>query len=117
MSVSQILLLSIAEIIGDFGFKFFADGGGIIPFVVGIIGYIGVIIYLIISLQHSSIMMVNGAWDGMSGLLESAAGFIFLGERFNDPLQYGGLIVIAFGLYLLRIPIEKKERFVWPKFW
>lgn len=116
MSLSQIIILSCVEIIGDFGYKQFANNGGIIPFAIGTIGYIGVIGMLIVALQHSTIMMVNGAWDGISGLFESAAAYIFLGERFHNPLQYLGLILIAVGLYFLRIPLAKKTEFVWPAF-
>jgi multidrug transporter EmrE-like cation transporter len=116
MSITEIVALSCVEIIGDFGYKQFANNGGITPFVIGTIGYIGVICMLIIALQNSTIMMVNGAWDGISGLLESAAAYAFLGERFHHPLQYLGSILIAVGLYFLRIPLTKKKAFVLPEF-
>jgi len=114
MSLPEIIALSCIEIVGDFGYKQFANNGGIIPFAVGTIGYIGVVGMLIVSLQNSSIMMVNGAWDGISGLLESAAAYLFLGERFHHPLQYMGLILVAVGLYFLKIPMSKKKEFIWP---
>jgi multidrug transporter EmrE-like cation transporter len=114
MSVPEIIALSCIEIVGDFGFKQFANNGGIIPFTIGTLGYIGVVGMLIVSLQHSTIMMVNGAWDGISGLMESASAYLFLGERFHHPLQYLGLILIAVGLYFLKIPLSKKNEFVWP---
>lgn len=118
MSLPQILALSAVEIIGDFGYKEFANNGGLVPFTVGTMGYVGVIIMLIISLQNSTVMMVNGAWDGVSGLLESAAAYIFLGERFEHRFQYVGLIMIALGLYLLKIPIKKEKNFSLPNsFW
>ena len=114
MSLPEIVALSCVEIIGDFGFKQFANNGGIIPFTIGTLGYVGVIGMLIVALQHSTIMMVNGAWDGISGLMESAAAYVFLGERFHHPLQYLGLILIAVGLYFLKIPLSKKNKFIWP---
>jgi hypothetical protein len=43
--------------------KEFANKGGILPFTIGIGGYIGVVYLLIISLQGSTVLMVNGAWD------------------------------------------------------
>jgi len=115
MSAPEIILLSVVEIIGDFGYKKFADTGGILPFAIGTIGYIGVIGMLIVSLQNSSVMMVNGAWDGISGLMESMAAYLFLGERFHDPIQYLGIMFIALGLYFLKVPPSKKKSFVWPK--
>ncbi len=50
MSLLQIIALSAVEIVGGFGF---------VPFAIGTIGYIGVVIMLIISLQGSTILMVN----------------------------------------------------------
>jgi len=118
MSLPQILALSVVEIVGDFAFKEFANTGGLVPFVVGSAGYVGVVIMLIVALQNSTIMMVNGAWDGISGLMESAAAFIFLGERFEHNFQYIGLIMIALGLYLLKIPLKKEKKFELPlSFW
>ena len=71
MSFQEIMILSIAEIIGDFGFKEFANKGGIASLSIGVGGYMGVMYMLIISLQGSTLLMVNGAWDGVSALLES----------------------------------------------
>ena len=116
MSLPEILIISIVEIIGDFGYKEFANNGGLIPFMIGTIGYIGVIIMLIIALQNSTVMMVNGAWDGVSGLMESMAAYIFLGERFEHEFQYVGLIFISIGLYLLKIPLKKIKQFKLPDF-
>lgn len=115
MSVAQITGLSLVEIIGDFGFKEFANKGGIIPFLIGSVGYVGVVIMLIVSLQGSSILMVNGAWDGISTIVESLAAFVFLGERFDSGLQYLGLLLIILGLFLLKIPLMKEKAFMWPK--
>ena len=48
MSLPQIIGLSLIEIVGDFSLKEYANQGGIIHLITGIIGYIGVIIMLII---------------------------------------------------------------------
>ena len=63
MSLLQIGLLSLIEIVGDFGLKQYANHGGIFSLMTGIIGYIGVVCMLIVSLQGSTILIVNGAWD------------------------------------------------------
>ena len=114
MSLLQIGLLSLIEIVGDFGLKQYANHGGIFPLITGIIGYIGVVCMLIVSLQGSTILMVNGAWDGISTLFNSIAAYILLGERFNDVWQYIGLGFIIIGLSLLKIPLHKKKAFVIP---
>jgi multidrug transporter EmrE-like cation transporter len=41
-------------------------------------------------------------WDGVSGLLESLAAYIFLGERLNHWSQYVGLAMITLGLMVLK---------------
>ena len=116
MSLVQIGILSLVEIVGDFGFKQYANHGGIIPFITGIIGYIGVVCMLIISLQNSTVLMVNGAWDGMSALIESVAAYILLGERFHDHWQYIGIFFIIIGLFLLKIPLHKRKSLILPRF-
>ena len=116
MSYEDIGALIFTEIIGDFGFQKFANNGGISSFAVGIGGYIGVIYFLIRSLQGSKILMVNVVWDGLSALIESVAAMIFLGEYFDDPLKYVGIVFIILGLFFLRIPLKRSKPFVFPNF-
>lgn len=111
MSLPQILGLTIIEIIGDFSFKQFSNHGGVVNLIVGILGYVGVVMMLIISLQDSTVIMVNAAWDGISGLIETLCAFVFLGERLDNYLQYFGIAMIASGLYLLKIPWSKNHAF------
>ena len=115
MSLPQILALSLTEIIGDTALKQYANDQGIIYLGIGIIGYIGVVILLIISLQDSSLLMVNNAWDGTSSLLGSLFAYFILGERFDNYLQYFGVFSILLGLYLLKIPLAKNHPFHIPK--
>lgn len=115
MNFLQILALSVVEIGGDVALKQYANDGGIMFLWLGIIGYIGVVILLIIALQGSSILMVNNAWDGTSSLLESLFAYVVLGERFENYLQYVGVGSILIGLYLLKIPLSKSHPFHIPK--
>jgi multidrug transporter EmrE-like cation transporter len=115
MSYQSIILLTLSEIIGDFGYKEFANKGGIKSFTIGTCGYIGVIYFLISSLQGSQVLLVNAAWDGISALLESIAAFYVLGERFDDPLKYFGIILIVLGLFFLRMPMVSPHKFIFPK--
>lgn len=109
MSLVEIGLLSLVEIVGDFALKQYANGGTLFHLMVGILGYVGVVIMLIISLHGSTVLMVNAGWDGISGLLESLASIIILGERFEHNSQYAGVVLIICGLYLLKIPMFKKQ--------
>lgn len=116
MSYVDISLLIVTEIIGDFGYKKFADNGGFGNFMTGTVGYIGVIYFLIRSLQGSQVLLVNAAWDGLSALFESIAAFIILGERFDDPMKYVGILFIVLGLFFLKLPLVNTHKFVFPKF-
>ncbi len=114
MSYIEIGMLSLIEIVGDFGLKEFANNGGIKNLMIGIVGYIGVVYFLIRCLQGSQIIMVNTAWDAVSTILETIAAMVFLGEHFDDKWQYVGLILIIIGLYLLRLPITRDIKFKFP---
>lgn len=115
MSYQDIIPLVLTEIVGDFGYKLFANKGGYKPFLVGTVGYIGVVYFLIRSLQGSNILLVNGAWDGVSALIESIAAIVFLGERLDNPYQIIGLILIIIGLFCLKIPLKREKQFIFPK--
>ncbi len=111
MSYRDLIPLCIAEIIGDFGYKEYANKGGLVHFSIGTVGYIGVIYYLIQSLQGSQVLLVNAAWDGLSALIESVAAFVLLGERFTDPWKYVGLGFIIIGLFFMRLPVVNEKKF------
>jgi len=102
--ILEIIALSFVEIIGDFALKKYATNGNAYFLTIGILGYIGVVVLLIFLLKKSSVLMVNGAWDGSSALIESLAAYFLLGERFHHPLQYLGLCFIIIGIYFLKIP-------------
>lgn len=102
MSIANITLATLSEIIGDFSFKEFARKGSKRAFAAGSFAYVGVIYWLIQSLKTGNVLYVNGMWDGISGILESAAAYFILGERFNHPMQYVGLLIISVGIFILR---------------
>ena len=102
MSTLDIILMSLTEIIGDFGFKNAARTGSLTGWASGITGYIGVIFYLIRSLRVGNVSYVNGMWDGISGILETIVAYVLFGERLNTPAQYAGILLVAVGLMLLK---------------
>lgn len=115
MSLPQIVALSLMEIVGDVSLKAYANDKGIEYLSLGVAGYIGVVILLIVNLQGSSILLVNNGWDGMNSLLSTLYAYFILGERFENYLQYFGVVLIISGLYLLKIPLSKKHPFHIPK--
>ena len=100
--IANIFLMSIIEIIGDFSYKFYAYTDKTKYLFAGFLGYIGVQYFLVKSLKNSSVLYVNGMWDGISALLESCASIIFLGEKLTDISQYIGIIFIILGILLLK---------------
>jgi multidrug transporter EmrE-like cation transporter len=102
MGFDNIVLLSIVEIFGDFNLRWYASSNQLSYLYYGIIGYIGVIYFLIQSLRDDNVLYVNGMWDGVSGLIESAAAYIVLGDRLEKPIQYAGLGLVIVGIYLLK---------------
>ena len=115
MSYQDLIPLVLTEIIGDFSFKIFANQGGLLPFATGSIGYVGVVYFLIRSLQGSSVMLINVAWDAISSLIETIAAYIFLGERLENIYEYIGLALIIMGLMTLKLPLLRKKNFIFPK--
>jgi len=101
MSIWDVSLTSLAEIIGDFGFKDFARTNSLGGFAQGSLGYVGVIFFLIRSLKVGNVLYVNGMWDGVSAILETLAAYFILGERLNNPIEYAGLAVIILGIFML----------------
>jgi multidrug transporter EmrE-like cation transporter len=106
MSLYSIGLLSITEVLGDFALKKYANEGGVTYLAYGLLGYAGVVYFLVQSLRGSSVLMVNAAWDGISAFIESVLAFIVLGERFSDPNQYIGVGLIIVGLVFLKMPLK-----------
>ena len=102
MSLLDITLMSLSEIIGDFGFKNVARVGGVGNWAAGLTGYAGIIFYLIKTLKVGNVTYVNGMWDGISAILETAVAFFIFGERLNSVSQYLGLGLIIAGLFILK---------------
>jgi multidrug transporter EmrE-like cation transporter len=99
---ASVALLSVVEIYGDFALRFYTQTNNITYLLHGIAGYVGVVFFLIQSLRHGNVLYVNGMWDGMSGILESAAAYVVLGDRLEKPMQYVGLVLTFAGIFLMK---------------
>ena len=98
----NIIILCFVEVYGDFALRFYAQTNNIKWLVQGIIGYAGVVYFLIQSLRFNNVLYVNGLWDGMSGLLESVVAYYVLGDRLEKSSEYIGLLFIIAGVFLLK---------------
>lgn len=98
-----IILLSAIEIYGDFNLRWFAQTQKPTFLLQGILGYAGVVYFLIMSLMHGNVLYVNGMWDGISGVIESLAAYYYLGDRLKSTQAYVGLIMIIAGVTLMKM--------------
>ena len=103
---TNLLLLCLVEVYGDFKFKAYArstnDADGVPLFIQGCAGYAGVIYLLIRMLRIKDVIWVNAMWDGSSALIETLFAYFMYGERLNRPVNYAGLALIVLGLFMLR---------------
>ena len=98
-----LVCLVIVEIFADFSLEKYANYmGGTEHLMAGIMGYMGVIFFLLKSLAGSSILVVNALWDGISSIMGSGAAMLFLGQRLENIPQYIGLLLTIVGLVLLK---------------
>jgi len=97
-----IVILACVEVYGDFYLKFYSISGKTTDLLQGILGYVGVVYFLIKSLKGGTVLYVNGMWDGISGLIESVAAYVILGERLERTTQYLGLVMVIMGIVLLK---------------
>lgn len=97
-----VVALSVIEIYGDFSLRFYSQTGNLIWLLHGLVGYAGVVWLLIVSFKLKNVLYVNGMWDGISGLVESIAAFVILGDRLEKKSQYMGIVFIIIGVVLLK---------------
>ncbi len=102
MSIFNVTMACIAEIFGDFSLKDYAREDNKIDLIKGLLGYAGVIYFLIRSLAQANIIYVNGMWDGISGIVETIAAYFILKEKLNTKEQYFGLGLLMIGLFIFR---------------
>jgi multidrug transporter EmrE-like cation transporter len=102
MGFEDILMLSVVEVFGDFNFRWYAQTNMPLYFGGGLLGYSGVVYYLIKSLRTDNVLYVNGMWDGVSGLIEGLAAYIVLGDRLEHTSNYLGLALVVVGIFLLK---------------
>lgn len=98
----NIILLSCIELYGDFSLRFYAQTKKIHWLFNGVLGYIGVVYFLIQSLTYNNVLYVNGMWDGISAILECSAAYFILGDRLEKSSQYVGLVLIIAGMGLMK---------------
>jgi multidrug transporter EmrE-like cation transporter len=76
----------------------------------GLVGYIGVVYFLVLSFSSESLLYVSAMWEGMITVLGALVAYFFLGERFSSPVQYLGIIFGLLGMIMVHMGgIPSKE--------
>ena len=102
-SMLLIVLLSVTEVYGDFALRFYAQTNKVEWLAHGVVGYAGVVFLLIQALKSNNVLYVNGLWDGISGLIESAAAYYILGDRLEKTSEYVGILFVIVGIMLMKM--------------
>lgn len=97
-----IVAVSAVEVYGDFSLRFYAQTKKIKWLAHGLVGYAGVVAFLIMSFQHNNVLYVNGMWDGLSAIIGGSAAYFILGDRLATTSQYLGLAMIIVGVALMK---------------
>lgn len=67
----------------------------------GVVGYVGVMYFLIQSFSAESLLYVSAMWEGMITVLGALVAYFFLGERFSSPVQYLGIVFGLMGMLMI----------------
>lgn len=91
MSLLPVALMTLSEIWGNVHFKLFTHSGHHGHLGAGILGYLGVIFFLIKSLSVGSLLYVSAMWEGMIVVVGSFVAVFVLGENFESWVQWAGV--------------------------
>ena len=93
MTLLNVCFMSVTEIFGNFNIQRYAQTNRTNDLILGLLGYIGVIFFLIRSFNHGNMLWVGVMWEGMIIVLSTAFAYFYLGERFSHPIQYFGILL------------------------
>ena len=109
MSIAHVLAMSIAEIFGNFHLKTYAAGNKSKNLICGVMGYCGVLYFLVRSFAlGGSLLWVSAMWEGMITVLGAGVAFFVLGERFKHPVQYIGLLLGVIAILMVHFGVKIK---------
>jgi multidrug transporter EmrE-like cation transporter len=90
----NIIGMSCAELGANYCIKRYAESEKRMLLIVGILLYLLMVYMLIRSFRTTNHMMhVNTIWQGVVVILGALFGFFLLGERFEHPVQYFGIVL------------------------
>ena len=102
MSLAHVLAMSIAEVFGNFHLKTFASSNSHHNLLCGVMGYCGVLYFLIRSFAlGGSLLWVSTMLEAGITLTGTLFAFFILGERFKHPVQYIGVLLCVLAILMI----------------
>jgi multidrug transporter EmrE-like cation transporter len=98
-----VLAVVVIEVFANFNLKWYAATSAVQYLAASILGYAGLIWALIHAMTYENVLYVNALWDGLSGLVQSIAAYVILGDRLKSGQQYVGVTLIIAGVVLLQM--------------
>lgn len=103
MTLLNVCLMSFTEIFGNYNIQRYAQTNRGRDLILGILGYIGVVFFLIRSFGNQNKMLwVSTMWQGMIIILGSAFAYFYLNERFHHPIQYFGIFLGLMAMFCVQ---------------
>ena len=104
MVLLEVLAMTFAETFGNMNLRRFAQSGNSahrhLGF--GILGYAGVLFFLIRAFALKNLLVVTALWEGMITVVGAASAYFLLGERFRHPIQWIGLILALVSVMIIQ---------------
>ena len=103
MVLLEVFGMSCAETFGNFNLKRFAQSGNSAHhhLGLGILGYAGVLFFLVRAFALKNLLVVTALWEGMITVIGAGAAYFMLGERFKHPVQWLGLVLAILAVMLI----------------
>jgi len=101
MSLVHVFAMSCAEIYANTNLKLFTQSNHHGHLMGGILGYIGVVFFLIKSLMGGGLMYISIMWEAMITILGSLVAYFYLNERFDHWVQYFGIVLALVAMALV----------------
>ena len=103
----SVILLVLTETFANVNLRWFAQTNVFNYLIQGILGYVGVVFFMLRALTSANLLYVNGLWDGVSAIVVSLTSYFLLGDRLETGQEYAGLLLILAGMLFMTLGKKK----------
>jgi len=94
MLLFNVACMSCSELFANTNLLKYAKNKEMINLLLGILGYIGVIYFLIKCFNHGNLTRVTLFWEAFIVIMSTLIGYFFLEETMSHPLEYLAIVLI-----------------------